>query len=97
MSRGDHQVYPADESLLVNFVVVEKCPPRRLSSPNAFETIGAGESTHVLAKDFRIIQQLLQALNTVQHLNEPRVMVVKRTQHGGTLQFVKLGQFLIGA
>ena len=51
----------------------------------------------MLRENLGIVQQLFQALDAIQDFDQPRVVIVERTQHRGALQFVKFRQFLIGA
>jgi hypothetical protein len=44
-----------------------------------------------------MVQELLQALDAVEDLDEARVVVVKRAEDRGALQFVKFRELLIGA
>ena len=47
--------------------------------------------------DGPIGQELLEALHTVKNLDQARMVIVERTEHGGPLQFMELGQFLVRA
>ena len=67
---------------------MRQCPP---------DALGLGFGAHVLRKNLRIVQQLLQPLDAVENFDQPRLMVVERTEHGRALQFVELRQFLVGA
>src|SRR6476661_2659359 len=93
----NNKVAPADQALLVNFVVMKQCAARRFRGAYAFKCIWTREGANMLGEDLRIIQQLLQALDTVEDLNEPGLMVVKGTENSRALELVELRQFLVGA
>ena len=76
--------------------MVNQRTPRRFGHSNAFEFIRLSEGTDMLIKDVRLIQDLLDALDSVKNLNEPGVVLVEGTQDDATLQGTKLEPFPIG-
>ena len=97
LACGDDQVDPTDQALLVNLVMMEEGAAWRLGGADALEGVGPGNSAHVLRENLRIIEQLFEALDAVEDLDEPSVMIVERAQDSGALQFVKFGELLVGA
>jgi hypothetical protein len=82
VADGDDEIDPADEALFVDLVVMEERAPRSFAGSHTFERIRTGNGANVLRQDFGIVQQLLQALNAVEDLDEPRLMIVERTEDG---------------
>src|SRR6476620_6145963 len=77
----NNKVAPADQALLVNFVVMKQCAARRFRVAYAFKCIWTREGANMLVED----------------LNEPGLMVVKGTENSRALELVELRQFLVGA
>src|SRR6266404_5706766 len=95
VAGGDGEIGPAHQALLVNLVVVNERAARCFATAHTFRSVWAGDRAHVLGENLGMIEQLLQELDTVKHLAEPRVVVVERAEDGSALQFVELSEFLI--
>lgn len=90
VSGSDDEIHPADQPLLLDLVVMEECATRRFTSAHTFGRVRPRHSAHVLGENLRIVQDLLQAFDAVQDLDQACVMVVEWAEDSGTLQFVKL-------
>jgi hypothetical protein len=60
LASGDHQICPPDETALIDLVVMEKRTAGRFAT-HAFQAIGASHGAHLPGKNFRIIEELLEA------------------------------------
>src|SRR5437764_12964669 len=96
VARRDHQIHPANQTLLVDFVMMKEGSAWRFAGAHSLERIRVRDRAHVLRQDLGIVQQLLQALDAVQNFDQPGMMIMERTEYGCSLQFVEFGQFLIG-
>ncbi len=96
VSGGDDEVGPGDESVLVDLIVVVECAARRFNLTCAFQTIYAGRCANVLVENLRIGKNLLDLLDAVKRLNQPRMMIEERALHRSRSQLLELGQFDIG-
>jgi len=76
--------------------MVHQRPPRRFGHSNAFEFIRLSEGTDMLIKYVRLVQDLLDALDSVKNLNEPGVVLMEGTQYDTMLQGAELDPFPIG-
>src|SRR5271166_306413 len=81
------------QSVLVDRVMVEKCPARRFGNSNALESVGVGNSTDMFVEDVRLVQNLFNSFDAVQDLHETRVMLVEGAQYHTSPKRSKLGPF----
>src|SRR5262249_1361829 len=63
---------------------------------NAFEFVWLSEGTDMPGEDICLVQDLLDALDSIEDFNEPGVMLVERTQYNTALQCTELDPFPIG-
>ena len=61
--RGDHEVRPLDQAVVVHLVVVHQGPAGRLGHADALVAVDAGHGPRVLAQDLRPLEQLLDLLD----------------------------------
>jgi hypothetical protein len=97
MAGGNQQVRPPDKTSLIDLVMMEERAAGRFATAHAFEAVRAGHCAYVLGKNFGIGQELLETLHAIKNLDQARMMIVERTEHGGPLQFMELGQLLVRA
>src|SRR5271166_2789057 len=96
VSGGDYHVYPFDETVFINLVVVNQSAPRRFGHADAFKLIWLRKGAYMFVEDLTLMQELLDALDSVQNLNQPRVVLVEGAQDNAAPQRPVLGPLLIG-
>ena len=69
---------------------------RRFSLPCALKAIDAGCGAHVLVENARVGKDLFDLLNAVEHLDQPRMVIVEGTRDRSGGQLLELGEFLLG-
>src|SRR5690242_2943756 len=61
LTRGNDEIGPTDQPLLVNLVVMKERAARSFGGAHTLESIGTGERTNVFREDLRVVEQLLHA------------------------------------
>src|ERR1019366_2895949 len=89
-------VGPFDGAALVHFIVVDQDAARGFDHAYAFQPVHSGVGAHVRVEDGRVGQQPLDLLQTVQQLDQPRIVVVKGTVDHGTEALAVFGQLAVG-
>src|SRR5581483_2095326 len=92
--RND-QIGPADQSLLIDFVVMKERAARCFCRCCAFQRVGARDGTHVLGENFWIGEKLFNPFDAVENFDQPGLMIIERAQHRVLLDLPELCQFLI--
>src|SRR5271165_3709690 len=96
VSGGDNHVYPLDETVFINLVVVNQGAPRRFGHADAFKLIWLRKGAYMFVENLTIMEELLDAFDSVQNLNQPRVVLVEGAQDNAAPQRPVLGPLLIG-
>ena len=74
---GDNHVYPGNETILINLVVMDESSSRRLGNTDAFKPVRLRYGTNVLVQDVRFIEELFEALYPVKDLNQSRIVLME--------------------
>ena len=80
LAGGDDQVDLLNQAVVVHLVVVEQRAARRLAAADALQLIDAGVGAQVLGVQVGVVQQLLDALDGRQDLDQPGVVVDRTTE-----------------
>src|ERR1035438_9773002 len=96
LTRGDDQVRPPDQTLLINLVVMEQRSTRSFGRAHALQSVGLTFGANVFGENLRIVRQLLQPLDAVKNFDQARLVVVEGAEDCCALQFFELREFLVG-
>src|SRR5215472_8701363 len=70
-------------------------PPRRFSHSDAFKFIWLGKGADMGVENIRIAQDFLDALDSIENLNQPGIMLMKGTRYDARLQSAELDPFSV--
>src|SRR6516162_1480213 len=76
--------------------MVNQRPTRRFGHSNAFEFIWLSEGADMLVENIRVAQDSLDALDSIENLDQPGIVLMKRTRYDARLQPAELDPFLVG-
>ncbi len=77
VAGGDDQIGPLHHALAVDLVMVHQRAARRFADAEPFQPVGVGVGAHVVAQDVRLLQQPVDLLHAVEHLDQAGVVVLE--------------------
>src|ERR1035438_4337407 len=96
VAGGHDQIGPLDGAALIDLVVVDQGAARGFDHTYAFQTVHGGVGAHVRVQNRRVRQQPLDLLQTVQQLDQSRIVVVEGAVDHRAEALAVFGQLAVG-
>ena len=71
---SDDQVHPFYQAVLVNFVMMNQCSPRRFGNANSLKLIGLSKCPDAPVENVGFIEELFDPLDSIKNFDQSGVM-----------------------